>query len=356
MLNRIKENQAMIRTAWLVGKVLNHRIPRFVSQTATDGVRSAPISIPDSKCGTEQGSVKDLDAQRFRSSIRPVANCPVLTSADVTDFGAVDFVADPFLFPGTDCWYLFFEVFNSDRDPDAAIGVATSADGYQWQYEGIALHTQKHLSFPYLFEWEGERYMLPETGGEGDTMVELYKASSFPTDWHRCAVPVSGTHDTDDAVIFRWDGRWWLAVGDATVSGTHLYYSTSIERDMWNPHPHNPVVTDRPTSYRPAGRPIVTSDRIILFYQDCANKYGDHVRAYEITRLDPTGFADQELASSPVLKGTETRIGWNSGRMHHIDPWYIDGRWLCAVDGNVTNNELFTNNHWSIGIYTSEPK
>lgn len=354
MLDRIKQSQAAIQVAWLTGKILNHRIPGFVSRTATGEPRTALLSTPDSTPGTEQGSVSEFDTQQFRSSIHPTPNCPILTSDDVTDFGAVDFVADPFLFPGEDKWYLFFEIFNDDRDPDAVIGLATSPDGYEWNYEGVVLQTEKHLSFPYLFEWDGERYMLPETGGEGDTMVELYKASDFPIAWNRCAIPVSGTHDTDDAVIFRWNGRWWLVVGDATISGVHLYYSELIERDGWHSHPDNPVVTNRSIAYRPAGRPVVTQDRIVLFYQDCANRYGEHVRAYEITRLDPTGFADNELDGSPVLEGEKTRIGWNSGRMHHIDPWYFDGQWLCAVDGNIQNSKLFTNNHWSIGIYTSD--
>lgn len=41
--------------------------------------------------------------------------------------------------------------------------------------------------------------------------------------------------------------------------------------------------------------------------------------------------------------------------MHHLDPWYVDERWICAVDGNVSHPELFTDDHWSIGVLVADP-
>ena len=51
----------------------------------------------------------------------------------MTDYGAVDLVADPFLFPGADRWHMFFERFDADRDADAVIGRATGPDGLHWE-------------------------------------------------------------------------------------------------------------------------------------------------------------------------------------------------------------------------------
>ena len=46
--------------------------------------------------------------------------------------------------------------------------------------------------------------------------------------------------------------------------------------------------------------------------------------------------------------------GWNAGAMHTIDPWYVDGRWLCAVDGNVAfGYDTLSKHHWAIGMYVA---
>jgi hypothetical protein len=351
----VKGRRSVVRAAWWAGKVANHHAPRLIarvasgSDQATTGVRPPAAgsgTVPGEPVGRELPDLKEYAGTRHN---------PVLVAEDVTDYGAVDFVADPFLFPGADRWHMFFEVVNNDRDPDAVIGHATSPDGLRWEYDQVVLKTEKHLSFPYVFEWEGHRYMIPETGGAGDGMVELYEAVDFPTDWRRRATPVSSDHESDDAVVFQWDDRWWTLVGDDEIGGAHLYYSPSLARDGWHPHPENPVITGRPTAARPAGRPLVTDDGVVLFYQDCAEAYGERVRAYAVTALDTEAFADRELPESPILEGTGARVGWNSGRMHHLDPWCVDGRWICAVDGNVSHPGLFTNDHWSIGVLIADP-
>ncbi len=352
----IKRRPVVVRTAWWAGKLANHYAPRLIARASNGGERAITgvhppssgddIAIPSETAGREPPNLEEYTG---------TAHNPVLVAGDVTDYGAVDFVADPFLFPGTDRWHMFFEIFNADRDPDAVIGHATSPDGIRWEYDQVVLKTGKHLSFPYVFEWEGDHYMIPETGGAGDGMVELFEAVDFPTEWRRHAIPVSSDHESDDAVVFRWDGRWWALVGDDSIEGAYLYYTQSLTRDDWHAHPENPVITDRPTAARPGGRPLVTDDGVVLFYQDCADAYGERVRAYEITALDTETFADRELSASPILEGTGAPVGWNSGRMHHVDPWCVDGRWICAVDGNVNYPGLFTNDHWSIGVLIADP-
>ena len=52
------------------------------------------------------------------------------------------------------------------------IGVAVSADrGLTWQHLGIALDEPWHLSYPFLFRWEGEVYMMPEASKQVSPML-----------------------------------------------------------------------------------------------------------------------------------------------------------------------------------------
>ena len=102
---------------------------------------------------------------------------PVLTAADVTDAPAV-FLADPFLMKKGHIWYMFFEVFNK-KSRKGEIAVAQSNDGFMWQYDQIILSEPYHLSYPYVFEWQNEYYMIPESV-DADA-IRLYKADNFPT-------------------------------------------------------------------------------------------------------------------------------------------------------------------------------
>lgn len=289
---------------------------------------------------------------RFRSR-EDVVN-PVLTAHDVTDFGDAHFVADPFLIGGPDgVFHMFFEVFNRRRTPTAAIGHATSSDGGNtWLYDGIVLEEGDHLSFPYVFRYADEYYMIPDKWGREQTApIDLYRADSFPAEWTHVARIVSPERPIHDFVAFRWRDRWWGIAGDG--SDMAVFYTDELERDSWEPHPENPVVTDRRGGARPAGRPLVRPDHVELFVQDCTSQYGKQVRAFQIRRLSQSEYEDVEHEDSPVLKPSDERFGWNSGRMHHVDPWYTGEDWLCAVDGNVNFKlGVFGKYHWSIGVYT----
>jgi hypothetical protein len=278
----------------------------------------------------------------------------VLTARDVTDVAGVDGVADPFLFPADDGgWHLFVEVFARDRDPTAAIGHATSPDGRDWTYQGLVVATDDHLSFPYVFRWDGEHYLLPDPWSKRDreATITLYRARSFPSTWEPVAALLTPDRSIHDMVVFRWGDRWWGLAGDR--GDLYAYHSASLEADGWTPHEANPVVEGRLAAGRPAGRPIVRPDQVLAFFQDGVRRYGHRVRAFRITELTPTTYADREVRESPVLEPSGRRVGWNSGGMHHIDPWHVGDGWVCAVDGDVQAGRGLFGDMWAVGLYRS---
>ncbi|SEP22497.1 Concanavalin A-like lectin/glucanases superfamily protein [Halogranum amylolyticum] len=268
------------------------------------------------------------------------ADNPVLTAADVTDYGDVDYVADPFMFVEEGEWHMFFEIVNHDRRPDAPIGHATSDDGLEWEYDQVVLQKDEHTSFPLIWKYDGEYYMCPPTGKR----VELWKAEEFPTEWSKVGNAIDVDYYSHDPVFFRYDGRWWLAT-DKDNDKVMLYHSTELEATDWTPHENNPVVTGRREAARQGGRPLVVDDEIYFFFQDLEDQYGDKTRAYRVTDLTTSSYADEEVASSPVL--SEFGVGWNATTMHTFDPWSLgDGKgWRCAVDGTASTED------YSIGIY-----
>ena len=348
------------RAAWTVGEFVHRRLAdsrRERRPNRESGVD--PVDRPENP----RIRASNLDAATSPPAFRPVpmesVSNPVLTAADVTDYGNVDFVADPFLFvTETGPWRLFFEVYNRDRRPTGVVGHATSTDGGRsWEYDRVVLRDDVHLAFPYVFEWDGAYYMVPDRWNrDRPAAVRLFRTDSLPAGWRPVSTVVDPDRQLADCVLFRWDDRWWAMLG--SDDGRHdlfLYHSDDLLADEWTPHERNPVAAGRPEAGRPAGRPIVTEDGILVFFQDCAEQYGDKVRAFEVERLSPTAYADRERPESPILEGSDRRLGWNSGRMHHVDPWYIADGWRCAVDGNVGfGRRAFGPNHWAIGMYCVE--
>jgi hypothetical protein len=270
---------------------------------------------------------------------------PVFTANDVTDVPA-RFVADPFLFYEyqNDKWYMFFEVLD-DNTGVGEIGLATSTDGLNWQYDQIVLSENDHLSYPFVFKFNGEYYMSPETFWANE--VRLYQATNFPYNWVHVYTLARG-RDFSDRAIFRHNNIWWMFVGNTGHRDCYLYYSDSLTSG-WIEHPMSPIVSNDKSKARPGGRSFVlTNDRIIRIAQKDDVVYGEQVRAFEVDILTKTDYAEHEVQESPILQ--PSGIGWNEKGMHHFDPWWNGDHWLCAVDGQSGDGT------WAIGLYiTPDP-
>jgi hypothetical protein len=254
---------------------------------------------------------------------------PILTRADVTDVPAA-FVADPFILRVDGAWYMFFELMNW-RSAKGEVGLATSADGMQWTYQRVILAEPFHLSYPYVFQWRNDFYMIPESYQAG--AVRLYRAGRFPTEWLCVATLLNGPYYADTSVFHHGD-KWWLWTD--TSSGfkddtLRLYYAEDLI-GPWREHPQSPLIEGNAYVARPAGRVIANRDRILRYAQACRPYYGTAVRAFEISELTTTSYKEEEVGQSPILG--PSGAGWNACGMHHIDAHAMDdGRWIASVDG-----------------------
>ncbi len=259
---------------------------------------------------------------------------PVLTRLNVTDMIA-SLVADPFMVQVDGTWHMFFEAVRVSGlgagQRKGEIAVATSPDGRRWEYRGSVLAEPFHLSYPYVFEWSSDHYMIPESHRAG--AVRLYRADPFPFRWTLDAVLLEGPVFLDTSV-FRRDGRWWIFTEtspDRRNRTLRLFHAADL-RGPWIEHPRSPIVKDDRRIARPAGRVLSAPDRLLRFAQDCADDYGAAVRAFEITQLSEREYREVECRPSPVLGGTGS--GWNAGGMHHVDAHDLGGgRWIACADG-----------------------
>ena len=234
---------------------------------------------------------------------------PVLRASDVTDTKA-RFIADPFMISKDGIWYMFFEILNH-HSGHGDIGLATSKDGYHWKYERIVLNEPFHLSYPCVFEHNGEFYMVPET--RNADAIRLYKAVEFPTKWLFVKDLLQGVSFADPT-IFHYQNKWWLFVF-SHPDILRLYFSDS-PLGGWQEHPES-LINNNPNSARPGGNIIVYSDRIIRFAQDIYPTYGNKVIAIAIDALTINDYSEHEIPENPILEASSK--GWNANGMHQLD-------------------------------------
>lgn len=262
----------------------------------------------------------------FRSP--PSIENPVLTHRDVTDAPAA-FVADPFMIHASGSWYMFFEVMNR-RTEKGEIGFATSPDGLHWSYQQIVLAEPFHLSYPYVFRWLDDYFMIPETLAAH--AIRLYRADPFPHRWS----PAGSLLDVvgADPSPFYFAGKWWMFICTTPYEhDTLCLYCAEQLTGPWVEHPKNPIVSGNKRTARPGGRVLVLEDKVIRYAQDCYPLYGTQLRAFEVARLTETDYIERESAHSPVLRAANSE--WNARQMHHIDPHpTTEGRWIACVDGH----------------------
>ena len=256
---------------------------------------------------------------------------PVLTSDDVTDVNA-SFVADPFMLFKDGSWHMFFEVLVDNGD----IGYASSLDGLNWTYHQIVINETFHMSYPYVFEWQGEIYMMPET--HEANAIRLYRATGFPTQWTFVGNMLIGEYR--DSSLFRYDNKWWLysTEGVGRNDTLQLFYGDDL-LGPWQAHPLSPVIVNDPDIARPGGRVTLFDGRLVRYTQDTFPTYGNKVRAFEITELTTTTYTEIPVVENPILDADG--LGWNADGMHHIDPHQLpDTTWLAVVDGNGDPDQL----------------
>lgn len=215
------------------------------------------------------------------------------------------FWADPMVWPAEGGgWWVFIEevIYKEGRGTLKAMRV--HPDG-RWAEPVPVMARPWHLSYPFVFAWNGEVWMVPESGANHS--VELYRAVGLPDRWEKVADILSGI-DMVDATLFEHDGRWWL-FGNVTEPGAekhdelHAYYADS-PLGPWLPHAGNPVVSDAHFA-RPAGPVFHHAGKLLRPAQECVPEYGRALSLQCIDRLTPSDYAEH----------TEQRIepGWAPG-------------------------------------------
>ena len=207
------------------------------------------------------------------------------------------FWADPFMVEYDGRKVLFFEEFAAETGRGHIAAMELQADG-QFGPPCDVLVCPYHLSYPFVFEFDGSLFMIPESA-EAEK-VEVFRCTRFPDSWESHATLLKDIRAYDTTLV-EHDGMWWMFMtvqhsANSPNDELHLYYASQPFGE-WTPHPLNPVGLDVRTS-RPAGRLFRENGRLYRPAQDCSGRYGRAIVIREVRRMTTT---DYEEVSSTMI-------------------------------------------------------
>lgn len=220
------------------------------------------------------------------------------------------FWADPIPVVADGKRYIFFEEFLT-ASPHAHISVMEVDERGHVGTPRRVLERPYHLSYPFVFQWNGDWYMIPETLKQ--RAVELYRATRFPDEWTLDRTLLSDIAAVD-ATVAEIDGRWWMFVGARAPGATEAslldIYHAATPLGPWTPHELNPVKIDV-RSARPAGPLFRRHGQWYRPAQCGAPTYGSAIVVNRIVELTPSRFREVEVSRldptwRPGLNGTHT--------------------------------------------------
>jgi hypothetical protein len=206
------------------------------------------------------------------------------------------FWADPFLCTREGKTFCFVEdfVYKTGKGHITVLEI----NGTKIVERGIALSEPFHLSFPYLFEYQGELYMCPEAQESGQ--VRIYRCTEFPLQWKLEKIIMQGLSAVD-TMLFRREDKWWMLTSiDESGTGDYgselfLFSSNSPLSTNWIAHRHNPIRIDS-CGGRNAGL-ITEGDKIFRLAQ-CQgfDRYGHSLVVNEIKEVSDARYVEERVA------------------------------------------------------------
>jgi len=240
------------------------------------------------------------------------------------------FIADPFIQIKDNRKYVLFEEFNY-KTYKGRIAVSELTHDFSSEKTYI-IGGESHFSYPYLFNYQGEIYCVPESSGTQGSL--LYKAINFPNEWI-LVKQIIGEFPALDNTIVRYKDYWWLFATNSN-DGPNCKLNIWFAKDPlgpWVAHNGNPVKIDIRSS-RPAGNPFIHEGDLYRPAQDCSEGYGGRIVINRVRRLTTTEFEE-----TPVKMIGPDKNGKYPDGMHTIssvnNTTLVDGVRRCLIINNL---------------------
>jgi hypothetical protein len=240
------------------------------------------------------------------------------------------FIADPFGIFYKDELHIIYEDFLFQERIGTTAALQFKND--EFKDNGIVIKEDFHMSYPFVFEKDGDHYCIPETYQANQ--VRLYKAIEFSKKWKLDRVLIENYAGVDNTLVAH-EGLWWLFSTDKKSGAHHnlnIFYSDDIF-EGWKRHPKNPVKTDIRAA-RPAGTIFEYNGEKYRPSMDYSEKVEGRIVINKILKLTKTDFKEEK--SCTINPYTNTYF---SDKIHTLSETgsftIIDGAKELFVLGNI---------------------
>ena len=208
------------------------------------------------------------------------------------------FWADPFVLYKNNKHYVFFEECEYFNNKGYLSVMTFDNDGNHSNPIKI-LECDYHLSYPSIFEFNDDLYLIHATTHNSKSYIELFKCENFPLKWKFDRKLIKDIPLVDTTIFF-YDNKWWIFGCKAELDGSSqsnelmLYYSDNPLSQSWVSHPLNPIVCNIKNA-RPAGKIFQMNNKIIRPAQNCYKIYGNGVSFNEIIKLNENEYEEKQI-------------------------------------------------------------
>lgn len=203
--------------------------------------------------------------------------------------------ADPFIYKRDNEVYVFYELFDYWRGR-GVIAYSILKENYLLTKPKIVINESFHLSFPNIFDYNGETYIMPESAG--DNCIQLYKCVQFPNKWIKAGQLVQTIRSCDSILLKKSNGLFLHTnvMGRRNCGHVHscfvknLIYKVDIPITCENEFGALDAVScgEGDFGIRNAGQAFVDDGVLYRVGQDCRNgKYGFGICLFRVDSLSP---------------------------------------------------------------------
>ncbi len=200
------------------------------------------------------------------------------------------FMADPFLARNKmNELFLFYEDFILD-EWIGKIRMCKLDSHFNVIEETEVLNTGSHLSYPYVYEAEGNLYLMPEASKGGQHYAYEIDFDNKRLINRKLIFP--DIQLLDASIIFH-EGKFWLFAthrGIHSNNQLHIYFSNKWD-GPYAPHKLNPV-KDNADGSRPAGDFVIVNGQLYRPTQNCKAYYGKSITFNRVLKLSENSFEE----------------------------------------------------------------
>ena len=202
--------------------------------------------------------------------------------------------SDPFAVRQKKNHYIFFEDYDLKNKKGSISCIRVDKKNKTKYYKEI-IKEKFHLSFPFIFKYNKNYFMIPEACESHS--IRLYKCKKFPNKW-KFFKKIMINIDCVDPIIFKWKNSWILAVSKSNngflYNKLYIYTSKNPLSSNWKALNSNPVI-DSNMFGRNAGLIQESKKNYRVSQAYLPGKYGAFISVSEILNILKNKYKERKV-------------------------------------------------------------